>query len=217
MQGPIQHPPAYCRDCHFLFPFGGVAIGVGGTVTVLVEPQLQCPRCNGHAVLLRGTYKAFQDRFDMFIDSNISNEAKLAVLGLIKDIQDNKISLQDAKDAAEKIDKRLSSLFDLSDWSDVARATLFSGIITAFSALTVAAATVFGPYLAPSPTVIVQSNFPPDFLDKLLSGISQLPFASPRYNVKPGEQEKVNYPSRDKRPKTSPKKDGRKKYEHGAG
>lgn len=140
----IRHPLAHCKSCGLLFE--ARAIGLSNSTIQFKNVVTNCPRCGGAADVLDGTHRAYQDRLEVFLSPTISDEARSAILALIKRVQENKISLREAKKEARKIHPKLANLFDIANWSSEARAAFFSAII-------IAGATLAAPLLAPAPRV----------------------------------------------------------------
>jgi hypothetical protein len=98
-----------------------------------------------------GAYSAFQDRVDVLLDSSVSKEALAALTRIVEATRDNKISEAEARKQAEAVVPGAGRLFDIPNWSDQAKATLYASII---GAITVIAAAKIAS--SPSPIVIVQ-------------------------------------------------------------
>lgn len=94
-----------------------------GTITV-------CPKCGKDCEVIPGSYDADKTRLNLLIDESVSSAALTAIKSLAEKVQANEITPQQARVEAEKIDKNAGKLFDVADWSDQAKATLYVGIIT---------------------------------------------------------------------------------------
>jgi hypothetical protein len=70
-------------------------------------------------------------------------------MGLVKAVQANEITLEEAKRHAEKIDRRLGGIFDIASWSRQEKIMLFAAILGVAPALE-------APLLSPPPVVNVQ-------------------------------------------------------------
>ena len=81
------------------------------------------------AEIIAGTYVAEADRINLLIDPRIW----LRALGVIRKLAERagagEISIQDAKREAEEIYPKAGSFFDVANWSDQAKATLYASII----------------------------------------------------------------------------------------
>jgi len=169
---PPHHLIAYCDRCKHLFKTG--AIAVTNAKIVVHDVRVTCPKCGHSAEMLSGTYSAIGDTLNVFLSPNVSLAAWASFLVLLDDVGAKRLALDEAKARAEQIDHRLGAAFDTKGWSDQARATLYSAILVSMSTLTVAAATVAGPYLAPAPVVTIQLAAPrsnPTLRERLLRGI----------------------------------------------
>jgi hypothetical protein len=138
------HPPAYCARCRLVFP--ATAIALENSTVSFRNSTTNCPRCSGSAEILDGTYNAIGSRLQMFLAESVSDEARNAILALVTRVQAAEISLDEAKTEAQKIDRRLAKIFDISHWSPEVRATLFGSIL-------VAGATLAAPMLTLAPRV----------------------------------------------------------------
>ena len=197
--GNPHHPPAFCRRCGLIFP--ALAIGLQNTSVTLKGNAMSCPRCGQMAEIIDGTYSAYKDRLDIVLDPSVSQAARDALLTLVKEVQANRLSLSEAKHRAKKINKRFGKLFDLSDWSGEAKATLFGSILMARATLAGAAATLAVPLLAPATQVAptVQVPIAPkarsdrqkySLRHKLLSSGTRVtpPNASPHADIDPSKK-----------------------------
>lgn len=145
--GTAHHPPAFCRGCGLIFPTR--AIGLQNISVTLKGNAVTCPRCGQMAKIIDGTYSAYKDRLDIVLDPSVPQEARDALLALVKEVQANRLSLSEAKHRAKKINKKFGKIFDVSNWSGEAKATLFGSILMAGAALVGAAATLTAPLLGP--------------------------------------------------------------------
>jgi hypothetical protein len=146
----VLNPPAFCSQ-HGLFPVTAIAIDPGVTGTTFTDCGATCPRCGRVSEIIPGVYDATDDRLNILIDSSISPEALSAVRQLAERLQQGTITSVQAKEEAEKILPRLGKLFDVWNWSDQAKATLWAAILG--GAAVIQAARIAS---APSQTVIVQ-------------------------------------------------------------
>ncbi len=77
-------------------------------------------------------------RINLLLDRSISADALDALRKIAEQAKANEITPEQAKAAAEKIAPGVGKLFDVSNWSDQARATLYAAIIAAATAIVVA-------------------------------------------------------------------------------
>lgn len=124
-----HRPPAYCERCKLIF--AAAAFAMTNTTLEITNCATNCPRCGGPAKVLDGTYAAFEERFNIALAPSVSPEALAALFGLIQQVQAKKLDLPKARRKAERIHPGLGRIFDIGNWSDTARATLFAGILAA--------------------------------------------------------------------------------------
>ena len=101
--------------------------------------------------IIPGVYIAAQRNLNILVDDSISPEARDAIRQLAERLQQGKISVPQAKAEAEQISPNAGQLFDIANWSDQAKATLYASIIAATAVI--AAARIAS---SPSQTVNVQ-------------------------------------------------------------
>ena len=195
----IHRPPGFCGVCGLLFE---APIGIANSTVTLAGNTANCPRCGSReAVIIDGTYSAFQDRLEIALAPTVSAQARDALLALIAQVRDNKVSLEEAKNQAEKINPRFGSIFDIANWSVTDKVTLMSAII-------VAAATVAQPVFAPTPPtphielVLPQIPGVRNLRDALLSSSSSRPVQAIPPDLQRNEH---NRHSHDKHPKADDK------------
>jgi len=136
----VQHPLAFCPH-DGLFPCTAFAFGEGASVTLLGLSTI-CPECGGSAEILPGAYEALSDRLTLLLDPSISSEALLALRPVVELLQRSAISLDEARQRADAIVPNGGKLFDIANWSDQAKATLYAAVIGAIAVI--AAAKVAG-------------------------------------------------------------------------
>jgi hypothetical protein len=132
-----HHPIGYC-EVHGFFPVQSVAMGDGVNMTFHKVGTL-CPRCKRDAEIVPGTYETIGDRLNLLLDPSISPEALRALQRLAMDAHKGTVSAEEAEKQAEKIHRGAGKLFNVADWSDSAKATVFSAIITSVSVIAAAA------------------------------------------------------------------------------
>lgn len=129
-------PIGFCPQ-HGLFPVTIFGIGDGASVT-LVDVGTDCPRCGAMVQIVPGTYEVVGDRLSLLLDSSIAPDALKAIGALVERVQRQEIDLDDARRAAEKIAPAAGRLFDIANWSDQAKATLYASIIGAVAVIAAA-------------------------------------------------------------------------------
>ncbi len=149
----VSHPIAFCT-LHGLFPATAIAIAPGASVGVL-GCIITCPQCGTPSEIIPGTYLAHTnqagvDRINLLIDPSISLPALGAIRKLAERAQAGEISAEQAKREAEKIHPKAGKLFDIANWSDQAKATLYASVIGAVAII--AAARIASP---PSQTTVI--------------------------------------------------------------
>ena len=94
-----------------------------------------CPTCGEDAKFVDGNYEAYEDRIKILLDPNLFLEIKQAISNLIRRVQANETSLEEAKDEAEKLSPSAGRLFDVSNWSTEAQVALFGACLMAAATL----------------------------------------------------------------------------------
>jgi hypothetical protein len=94
-----------------------------------------CPVCQGPSEIIPGKYEVGSDRLNLLIDPSISPAALAAIKDLAEAVHAGRITPEEAKSAAEKIHPKAGKLFDVANWSDQAKATLYAAIIGAAAVL----------------------------------------------------------------------------------
>jgi hypothetical protein len=144
------HPPAFCPK-HGIFPAAGIAIAPGATRNSFIGCTHSCPKCGHPAEIIPGVYDATQTNLNILVDASISPSALAGLREIVGRLKEGKISVGEARAEAEKISPSVGRLFDIEDWSDQAKATLYAAIIGAVAIAYAAKTTT-----APSVTVNVQ-------------------------------------------------------------
>jgi hypothetical protein len=126
----MNYPPAFC-PVRGLFPARAIAIGGGAKNISFHNVATNCPVCNRTSEIIPGVYDSTPVGLNVLIDPSISPEALDAIKRLAQQLQKGEISPEQAKREAEKISPKLAKLFDISDWSDQAKATIYAAIIGA--------------------------------------------------------------------------------------
>lgn len=129
-----MHPIAFCPE-HGFFPvtaFGLIGCGVKIHMRDLVT---DCPACKRPSEILPGDYEVVGDRLQLLIDASISREALLKLREIAEQLQRAEISPQEAKRRAKAVAPKAAKLFDVTNWSDQARATVLAAIIGGISVI----------------------------------------------------------------------------------
>jgi hypothetical protein len=126
----VHHPPAFC-PVHGLFPATQFALGVGVRQTSFIGCLQTCPRCGRPSEIIPGVYDSIPSGLNILIDKSISPEALAVIRKLVQRLEKGEISSEQAKEEAEKLSPKLGKLFDIANWSDQAKATLYAAIIGA--------------------------------------------------------------------------------------
>ena len=183
-----HHPPAFCPE-HGLFPAIGFSLGAEVTNTTFIGCAASCPKCGHVSEIIPGVYDPTIDGLNILIDRSISPESLAEIRRIAERLQQGKISVPQAKAEAEKISPKAGKLFDIANWSDQAKATLYAAIIGA-TAIVVATRMASPPNL----TVIVQpvieriiEKEKPNLKDDLKSSSAFVPPKTPipRRKLKP--------------------------------
>lgn len=125
-----RHPPAFCPT-DGVFPAQAIVIAEGATDTRLLNIRTNCPVCGGGAEIIPGIYDATHEGLNLLLDSSISPAALTAIKNLAERAQKGKISPEDANKEAKTISPAAAKLFDITNWSDQAKSTLYAAIIGA--------------------------------------------------------------------------------------
>jgi hypothetical protein len=147
----VHYPIAFCPD-HGIFPAKAFPMAAGAAVHISgIDTNCPIPNCNRACEIIPALYEAKVDRLNVLLDPSISIETLAVIRSLALELQKGKITPAKAKKAAEKIHPAAARLFDISNWSDQARVTLYAAIIGA--AAVIYAAKIASP---PSQNVLVQ-------------------------------------------------------------
>jgi len=157
----LQHPLAFCRRDGF-FPSTALSFEEGVRVTLL-GISASSPKCGEAAEILPGAYEALSDRLQLLLDPSISKEALLALRPVVELLQRSEISLDEAKRRADAVVPNGGKLFDIGNWSDQAKATLYAAIIGAIAVVAAAkvAGTAVNVNIATEPTIERVLPYPP--------------------------------------------------------
>jgi hypothetical protein len=171
----MQHPTAFCR-VHGFFPAQAFALGPGSSVTI-TGCSTDCPACGAKSEIIPGNYQALSDCINLLLDASISPQALGALRKIAELAEAQKISAEQAKHEAERVVPGGGRLFDVSNWSDQARATLYASIIGAIAV--VAAAKLSS---CSSPNVVVHPT-----IERIIERPIHIPSIAnmPKYKEKP--------------------------------
>ena len=132
-----HHPPACCPE-HGLFPATRFILKGGSKNIQFIRCFHGCPECGHLSEVIPGIYDASLDDLNILIDRSITPEALGEIRRIAERLQHGEISVPQAKAEAENISPKAGQLFDIANWSDQAKATLYAAIIGA-TAIVVAA------------------------------------------------------------------------------
>jgi hypothetical protein len=125
-------PLAFCPK-HGLFVFTGMA-ATGNAKLSFSHCGTNCPTCGGSSEILPGLYEPDGANIRLLLDPNVSAEALDALQKLLRAVLAGEMTPEDAIKEAEKVHRGWGKLFNISEWSDQAKATLFASILTATAA-----------------------------------------------------------------------------------
>ncbi len=141
-----HHPLAFCPE-HGLFAATGIGLGIS-VGTTIKNGLHSCPHCSRMSEVIPGTYSMHAGKLDVLLDPDISPAALNAIQNIVKKAQSGEYSHERAQAEVNKISPKAGKLFDVPNWSDQAKATLYASIIGA-------AAVIVAAKMASSPTTIV--------------------------------------------------------------
>src|SRR5579862_6010579 len=151
--------PAVCPT-HGLFAGPAIALGPGATLHMQHSVAI-CPVCKAQSPIMSGTYQGTVNGIEFLRDPSIPLPALGAIRRLAERAQGGEISPAEAKREAKKIHPKAEKLFDISNWSDQAKATLYASIIGAV-AVVAAARIASGPTTIVQPTTFIERVVPKD-------------------------------------------------------
>jgi hypothetical protein len=132
-----RHPLGFCPSCG---PFPAKAIGLAPNISnaTFINCGTNCPTCNGDAEIIPGSCSTMDQRLKLLVHNTISMEALSALCRLAERAQSGEITPEEAQEKAEEIVPGTGKLFDVHNWSDQAKATLYASIIGAIAILVAA-------------------------------------------------------------------------------
>jgi hypothetical protein len=158
-------PLAFC-PVDGLFVASGAAVASGNARLRLSHVSTNCPTCNGQSEILPGLYAPDGENISLLLDPGISPAALKEIQRLLLAVQIGEITPEHAQMEAERVHPGWGKFFNIAQWSDQAKATLYASVIGAIAI--VAAARINSP---PSQTVIIN---PPTALESVTSRKSGL-------------------------------------------
>lgn len=130
-------PLIFCA-IHGVKKLQGIA-SVDSTSTIeYIDSSAQCPVCGRDAQVFNGKYEGTKSGLDILLSPSISPQALSALKQIFEKLQKEEISSEKAKAEAEAIFLGAGRLFDIADWGDGAKATLYASIIGAIALVTAA-------------------------------------------------------------------------------
>ncbi|PBB20553.1 hypothetical protein CK219_05295 [Mesorhizobium sp. WSM4313] len=140
---------------HGIFQATGFAMTGDTGVAVFRNTTTNCPLCGTMSEILPGRYELVGDRMNVLLDGDISQAALGALRNIVERLQRNEITPAQARTEAESITPKAGRLFDIADWSDGAKATLYASIIGGIALIAAAKMSSGG---SPQPPQIVIEN-----------------------------------------------------------
>lgn len=155
----VQHPIAFC-PVDGIFQATGIAISGEATSLEFRNNRTNCPKCGGMSEILPGRYDVIGDRLNILLGDSISQAALGALKEIVEQLQRNEITPAQAKARAEIISPKAGGLFDIADWSDTTKSTLYASIIgdaSIIGGIALVAAAKMSGGSAPPPQIVVQN------------------------------------------------------------
>jgi hypothetical protein len=121
-------PPARCLQCGAIFP-SPILITPGARNVGVLECAMTCPHCGGEAPIVSGIFSLVNNTIQVLATSQLSVEVLTEFFHMMQETVACDLPIQTAKAQAEALSPRLGKLFDVANWSDNARATLYASII----------------------------------------------------------------------------------------
>ena len=174
-----HYPSAYCPS-HGLFEAIGTIAMTNSEVTI-IGSSTDCPRCGSRSEILPGKYTSKGDSLSVLFDTSISSEALAAIQAIVFKLQQNEISVADAKVQVEKIAPKAGRLFDVASWDGGAKATLYASIIGAIAIIVVARMASSSSQSQVFPEIVVERVIEKS-IDRLSDSAAPIfiPFPTPR-------------------------------------
>lgn len=121
-------PPARCKACHAIFP-SPITISEGSYGVALIGNETICPRCGSLAPIVDGEYSVIDATVRVLVSSSLSAATLENFFHLMQEAQKAQYPVQQAKSLSNSISPCLASIFDITNWSDVAKSGLYGAII----------------------------------------------------------------------------------------
>jgi len=104
--------PAYCPRCHSIFPFHGIEIGEGATLS-LTDNETNCPVCGfGGARVNDGVYRATKNAIELLSGPDITRIMMEALKALLERLAAGEITNDTALEEAAKLSPKYAALLD---------------------------------------------------------------------------------------------------------
>jgi hypothetical protein len=132
----------------------------------MVGISTPCPLCGRASEILPGEYEVVGDQLKLLLDPSISADALLKLRTIAERLQRSEISLAEAKENAEAIAPKAGKLFDIGDWSDQAKATLYAAILGAIALVAAARASAPATVVNVTNRPVIERVVPPDARQK---------------------------------------------------
>ena len=140
---------------------------------------MNCPKCGNPSEVISGVYDGTITGLNILVDPSISREALIALRNLAEQLQRGEISVSEAKNQAHLISPKATKLFDIENWTDQAKATLYASIIAAIGV--VIAARLSSPSCSDMNdnfAISIETTVNVNVKDDLRSSVSDKPFQS---------------------------------------
>jgi hypothetical protein len=125
------------------------AVATGNALVRFAHVSTNCPKCGANSEILPGLYTPDGDNIRLLVDQSISPNALESLKKLVMAVQSGEISPDYAQREAEKVHHGWGKFFNVSQWSDQAKATLFAAIISGTTA-------IVATRISSPPTVVIQ-------------------------------------------------------------
>jgi hypothetical protein len=149
-KGPMRTPVFATCPVHGTFAATGIiGLGPGARIRFGSDVTMNCPECGLSSQIIPGQYEGLlEERVRILFDGSFGPMILVQLARIAEKVKAGQISPETAKRQAQKLHPRAAKLFDIANWSDQAKATLYAAIIGA-------AAIVGAAKLSSGPTVVV--------------------------------------------------------------
>jgi hypothetical protein len=162
-KGPMRPPVFATCPVHGIFAATGI-IGLGPGARVHLGPNvaMNCPKCGLSSQIMPGQYEGLEERVRILFDGSFGPMILAQLATIAEKAKAGQISAEAAKRQAQKLHPKAGKLFDVANWSDQAKATLYAAIIGA-AALIGAAKLSSGPTVIVNPpaVTVIHKNYKP--------------------------------------------------------